>query len=50
MNEEWQAARSYKGNEGVEKIFKRILERRNIEFKLGNALISLKAQNAIYTT
>ena len=50
MDEDWRAGRNYMGKEGVEKIFKRFLERKNKEFILDDALISLEAQNAIYTT
>jgi putative transposase len=49
-DEDWRAGRNYMGKEGVEKIFKRFLERKNKEFILDDALISLEAQNAIYTT
>ena len=38
------------GKEGVEKIFKRFLEKKNKEFILEEELINLEAQNAIYTT
>ena len=38
------------GNGGVEKIFKRLLEKKNKDFILEEALINLEAQNAIYTT
>jgi hypothetical protein len=49
-DEDWRAGRNYIGKESVEKIFKRFLERKNKEFILDDALISLEAQNTIYTT
>ena len=49
-DEDWRAGRRYMGKEGVEKIFKRFLEKKNKDFILEEALINLEAQNAIYTT
>jgi len=50
MDEDWRAGRRYMGKEGVEKIFKRFLERKNKEFILQEELINLEEQNSIYTT
>jgi hypothetical protein len=50
MDEDWRAGRRYMGKEGIEKIFKRFLERKNKEFILDEAIIKQEAQNAIYTT
>jgi hypothetical protein len=50
VDEDWRAERSYLGKDGVEKIYIRFLERKNKEFILSHARISLKAQNTIYTT
>ena len=49
-DEDWRAGRSYMGKEGVEKIFKRFLEKENKGFTLEDAIINLEAQNVIYTT
>ena len=49
-DEDWRAGRRYMGKEGVEKIFKRFLEKENKGFTLDEAIINLEAQNAIYTT
>ena len=49
-DEDWCAGRRYMRKEGVEKIFKRFLGRKNKEFILEEELINLEAQNAIYTT
>jgi len=49
-DEDWRAGRRYMGKEGINKIFRRFLERQNKDFILEEAIIKLEAQNSIYTT
>ena len=49
-DEDWRAGRRYMGKEGINKIFRRFLEKQNKDFILEEAIIKLEVQNSIYTT
>ncbi len=50
VDEDWRAGRRYMGKEGIEKIFKRFLGKKEKENIFVEAVINLEAQNEIYTT